>query len=240
MAPKSSDGGMSAVFARLIKSLMVAVLLPLPVGMLTGMLERLELISLSGGTYREWVTWGFMTYVGFHVLIYQPAPVFQASHRVFATVAAWLFGGQVASVDDGGGRGKGGKGPKGAAGQGSTLVAFSPYVIPVYTVLTCLLGWAAGQWADRKFTDGPLSFLIGVTMAFHWLMTANDLQQQRARWHIETYLLAIGLVFLLTLLLGGMCLPWAFPEFSFVRAIGDGLGHTQSIYRAVALELFFR
>ena len=54
MAPKSSDGGMSAIFARLIKSLMVAVLLPLPVGMLTGMLERLELISLSGATYREW------------------------------------------------------------------------------------------------------------------------------------------------------------------------------------------
>jgi len=234
MAQKSSSGGMSAIIARLIKSLMVAVLLPLPVGMLAGMLERLELISLSGATYREWVVWGFTTYVGFHVLIYQPAPLFQASHRVFATLAAWLFGGQVSSVE-------GGKKPKGDAGsQGSTLVAFSPYVVPVYTVLVCAFGWLAGQWADRKFVDGPISFLVGVTMAFHWLMTADDLQQQRSRWHIETYLLAIGLVFLLTLLLGGMCLSWAFPEFSFVHALSDGLTQAKAIYRTVVLELFFR
>ena len=76
-------------------------------------------------------------------------------------------------------------------------------------------------------------------MAFHWLMTADDLQQQRDRWHMETYLLAIGLVFVVTLLIGGACLPWAVPEFSFLRALADGLAYAQTLYWTLVQRLFF-
>ena len=86
--------------------------------------------------------------------------------------------------------------------------------------------------------DGPASILIGVTIAFHWLMTADALQQQRSRWHLETYLLAIGLVFALTLLIGGACLPWAIPEFSFVRALSDGCSRAQTIYTTIIQRVF--
>ena len=225
---------------RFIKAVMVAFLLPLAVGLLLGILEQLEVVSLSGGTFREWIGYGFMTYVWVHLLLYRPAPLFQASHRLFSSIAAWLFGGQVASVEQSGsGKGKGGKGAKGdAAVQGSTLVAFSPYVIPLYTILVCAGGWLLTRWWDRTLLDGPVSFLIGLTAAFHWLMTADDLQQQRARWHLETYLLAIGLVFVLTLLIGAACLPWAIPEFAFTRALADGFSRTQAIYTTIIQRVF--
>ena len=239
MAKRSSS--FSAVLARCVKAAMVAVLLPLPIGALAGMLEQLELISLSGATYREWVGWGFMAYIGFHVLLYRPVRLFRASHRLFSTLALWLFGGQVSSVEGAGGAdAKKGKGQKaGPAAQGSTLVAFSPYVIPVYTVLVCALGWLGGRWWPRALMDGPVSFLIGATTAFHWLMTADELQQQRERWHIETYLLAISLVFMLTLLVSGACLPWALPEFSFITALSAGFARTKAIYASLVQQLFF-
>ncbi len=235
---------LAAALGRLIKVAMVAVVVPAAVGLFQGLREQLDIATLSGGTFREWIGWGLITYVVVHLILYRPVAVFQVSRRLFATIAVWLFGGQVASMEGGpdGGGAKGskkGKGSKGAAKvEGSPLVAFSPYVIPLYTMLVCAGGWLASRWIDRRWLDGTLGFLVGATIAFHWVMTADDLQQQREQWHLETYLLYVGLVFLLTLIIGGACLPWVTPEFSFVRALSTGLAHTQAIYTALLDQLF--
>ena len=236
---------LAAFFGRVLKSLMVVLLLPLALGLLLGLREQLEFITLSGGTYRQWLEWGLLTYVITHLLLLKPVSLFRASHWVFSTLAVWLFGGQVATTDALAGGGKSGKGGKRGEGgdappaQGSPLVAFSPYVVPVFTVLACVLGWLLRKWWDRTFVDGPVSFLVGVTIALHWLMTAEELQQQRSRWHLETYLLALCLVFIVTLLIAAACLPWAVPELSFTQALGAGLSRTQAMYATLIQRLFF-
>ena len=234
---------LATLLERLMKAVMVVLLIPVAVGLLQGVTQQLDLMSASRGvTFLNWIRGGFVTYLWVHLLLYRPAPLFQVSHRLFSTIAVWLFGGQVASVEGAGGKGKGPKGGKGAkadaSAQGSTLVAFSPYVIPLSTVLVCVAGWVSGRWFDRALVDGPVSWFIGATIAFHWLMTADHLQQQRAQWHLETYFLAVGLVFILTLVIGSACLPWAIPEFSFVRALSDGFTHTQAVYTAIIQRLF--
>lgn len=239
MAKTTSDEPtLMTVLARFVKAGMVAMVIPLIIGLLQGILRQLDVISASGSTFRDWVGWGFVTYVGIHVLLYRPVSMFRVSHRLFSVLAVWLFGGQVTTVDtDETKKGKGAK--EDPAVQGSPLVAFSPYVIPLYLILVSAGGILLRQWLHRSFVDGPLSFLVGFMIAFHWLMTADDLQQQRDRWHVETYLLAIGLVFVVTLLIGGACLPWAVPEFSFLDALADGLAQTQTIYWTVLHRLFF-
>ena len=236
MAKGSSKA--AEVLSRLIKAVMVAVLIPLAIGLLAGILEQLDITTSSGATFQQWIAWGFVTYVGIHLLLYRPTTLFRMSHHLFSLLAVWLFGGQVSSVEESGGGGKGKAGKGGHAAQGSTLVAFSPFVIPLPMILVCAGGWLAAHWLDRAMLDGPVAFSIGLTSAFHWLMTAEALQEQRARWHIETYLLAIGLVFVLTLVLGGVCLPWAVPEFSFARALSDGLTQTQEMYSTLIHRLF--
>jgi len=244
---KASSNRIVTFFARLIKVAMVVIVLPAAVGLLLGVLQQLERISVGRLTARAWIDRGFLTYVGLHLLLYRPAPLFRVSHRLFSVLAVWLFGGQVATVGDAGGGGerggkergkKSGGGSDPQAAQGSTLVAFSPYVIPLYMVLVCAIGWILTRWWDPAWVQGPVSVLIGVTMAFHWIMTADDLQQQRKRWHLETYLLALGLVFVLTLLIGAACLPWALPDFSFVQALSDGLASAQAILTAIIQHLF--
>jgi hypothetical protein len=225
------------VLARLLKALMAVLVVPVAVGLLIGTIGQLERITLSGGTFLYWVTWGFSVYLALHLLLYRPVPLFRISHRITSTIAIWLFGGQVASVEHGGGKG-GGKGKGMPAPEGSTLVAFSPYAVPVYLVLFCLAGFLARRFVDRLYVDAPVSALAGAAIAFHWVMTADDLQQQRERWHIETYLLALGLVFVLTILVSAACLPWAVPEFSFVRALADGLTRAGEMYRTSFEQLF--
>ena len=242
----NASSKVAAVLGRSLKVLIVALLLPLPIGLLSGILDQLEAIQLAGVTARRLVISGFLTYAGCHVLLYRPVALFKSGQWVFSTLAAWLFGGQVSTTDGAatsGGKGKGGKAPKGQKGdvgsQGSPLVAFSPYVIPVYTVLVCAAAWLLSRWVEHRFLDGPATALIGVATAFHWLMTADDLQPQRERWHVETYLLAIGLVFLLTLLIGSACLWLALPDFSYYQALRDGWAASVRIYQAVTRQLFF-
>jgi hypothetical protein len=185
------------------------------------------------------VWWGFGTYVGVHLLLARPVRLFRASHAIFSALAVWLFGGQVSSVEQaGGGKAKRAAAAADPAGQGSTLVAFSPYVVPLYVVLTSAAGWFLSRWVDRVWVDGPISFLLGLFMAFHWLMTADHLQAQRSRWHFETYLLALSLVFVLTLLVAAACLPWTVPDFSFLRALSDGLARAREIYTSNFQRLF--
>jgi hypothetical protein len=241
MGKRSSS--LLAVVGRLLKVTMVALVVPFAIALLLSLLDQLSLPSASGGaTFRDWALRGAWTSIGVHLLLYRPVRLFQISHRLFSAIAVWLFGGQVASVEQEGGQGgkgrasKGGKGE--AAAQGSTLIAFSPYVIPLYTVLVCAAGWTLGRSLDRAMVDGPVGFLIGMTMAFHWLMTADHLQQRRAQWHLETYLLAVGLVFVLTLIVGGACLPWAVPGVSFVRALTEALPRAQAIYSSIIQQVF--
>lgn len=241
------------LLSRILKGLTVAVLLPVVVGLLVGVRERLAAVDVAGTALLAWVDRGALTYAGIHLLLYRPEALFRASHRVFSTIAVWLFGGQVASVDQassGGGRrakkgddkGKDEKAGKRSAGpQGSVLVAFSPYVVPIYTILVCLAGWGSAQFAQVEiYRLAPIvGFLAGLTLMFHWLMTADDLQEQRSRWHLETYLIAVALVFLVTLVIGAACLPWAVPEFSFGPAVSEGVSRAQSIYATLIQRLFF-
>ena len=152
---------------RVIKVLMVILIVPLAIGLLQGILNQLVLLGVAGFSVHALIGWGFGTYVGLHIVLYRPELLFRVSHQLFAALAAWLFGGHVSSVA-GQGSGKGAKGPKAdAAAQGSTLVAFSPYVIPSYLVLVCVSSWVLTHWVDRMWIDAPVAVLIGVTMAFH-------------------------------------------------------------------------
>ncbi len=235
-----ASSSLTALLGRLVQVAMVVLVLPLAVGLLQGLLEQVDVVSSPGTPFLRWIALGFFTYVGGHLFLYRPVGLFHLSHRMFSALAVWLFGGSVASVEGPGGTGKGSQRAKGAGdAQGSTLVAFSPYVIPCYALLVCAAGWLLGRWWDRASLYGPVSVLLGATMAFHWIMTADDLQRQRDRWHVETYLLAISLVFALTLLIADACLAWAIPGFSFVQALGEGLRRTAAIYQEIIQQLFF-
>ena len=243
MATPSSS--LAAGVGRIIKVAVAALVIPFAIGLLRSILDALQVPTASGRTYAEWATWGFAAYVGMHLLLYRPLGLFRVSHRMFSTLAVWLFGGQVASTEGGKGAGRGGgkrsrdgEGGDSPAAQGSTLVAFSPYVIPLYVILASLAALVLRHRLSPEWVEAPAGFLLGFLMAFHWIMTADDLQQQRERWHIETYLLALGLVFVLTLLISGACLPWAVPGFSFVSALSEALSRTQAMYAWLVSRLF--
>jgi len=239
-----TESNLAQILGRTIKWLVVVTLVPLGLGLLQGLLKELETASASGATFRQLALWGFWSYLGVHLVLLRPVPLFQASHRLFSLLAVSLFGGQVTTVEGatestGTGKSRRGKTARnGVSAEGSPLVAFSPYVVPLYLILVCAAGFFLRQGIARAFVDVPISFSLGMTAAFHWLMSLDHLQEQRSHWPLEVYLMAIGLVFTATLLIGSACIPWAIPEFSFIRALSDGLSRAQKTYGVLIHVLF--
>jgi hypothetical protein len=248
MGKTSSNIGLA--LSRALKIAVVFFLVPLVIGLLRGVRQELDVAVIGQRTALYWVDVGALTYIWVHLLLWRPVPVFRVSREMFSTLATWLFGGQVSSVDEvqtgrrapAPKKGRGDKdkddGKQGGPAQPSTLVAFSPYVMPLYTVLVCAAGWVLARWIDAALIEQPAALLVGITLTFHWLMTADELQQQRKRWHLETYLLAIGLIFTLTVLIAAACLPLAVPAFSAGRALTEGWAQAQHVYRALVQGLF--
>ena len=59
---KTGSSLLSAL-GRLVKCAVVAVLIPLAAGLLQSVLQELDMITTSRGTFRQWMEWGFATYV---------------------------------------------------------------------------------------------------------------------------------------------------------------------------------
>jgi hypothetical protein len=170
-----------------------------------------------------------------HLLFYKPQSLFRVQHRLLSRLALWLFGGQVFTAGPEDGKGKTTSAPK----AGSTLVVFSPYLVPLYTILLCLVMGAVRLWWDVGVAEAPAAFLIGSSLAFHWVMTADDLQRDRSRFPLELYLIALAIIGLISLVLISLCLPLAVPELSLAGVFAEALAQTWTIYTSAIRILFF-
>ena len=241
----------SQIIGRLVKGAVGILLIPPVLGMALGLYRPLKAIGAGEWSCAQWFFWGAASYVGFHLLLYKPRTLFGLNHALLARLAVWLFGGQVSTVGGEGaeaapaapkpkGKGKGkGKDKDTKSGAGaSTLVVLSPYLVPLYVVLVCVLTWAATQWVSASFLNAFVSLLIGVALCFHLVMTADELQQDRDRFPIEMYLIALTISSLFSLMITGLCLPMALPELSWSSLFGEAASSTGLIYAAIFRTLF--
>jgi hypothetical protein len=91
--------------------------------------------------------------------------------------------------------------------------------------------------ADR--VDAIAGLLIGASLSFHWVMTADDLQQHREQFPIDAYLLALGVIGLVSLLIVTLCMPLAVPGFSLPGVLAETLTTAGTLYTSVLHTLFF-
>ncbi len=233
------------LLGRFGKGLVGALLIPPVIGFALGLYRGLEPLTARAHSCADWFLWGVMGYVALHLLFYKPTVLFRASHALLARLAGGLFGGQVATVDPdapAGSKPKAkskGSGKSGGSRQGSTLVALSPYLVPLAVILVSLGAWAASHWVETSALSGVASLLLGVALTFHLAMTAEDLQQDRARFPVELYLMALALSGLASLLVAICCLPLAVPGFSIPSALADAMASDRAMYTAIIHTLFF-
>lgn len=227
---------------RFVKAFVGLLLAPLVIGLLLGILHQLETLFVGPKSFADWASAGAVGYVGVHLFLYQPEPLFRVQHLLLSRVSLWLFGGQVSTVDPpkSGGKKGGQASAKDKAGgaKDSTLLALSPYLVPLYPILICVAFWVSKRWVALWPVEAAAAVLIGATAMFHWVMTAHDMQQHRERFPIDAYLLALAIIGVVSTLVISVCLPLA-AEFSLPGLFADALATAAGIYTAVFRTLFF-
>ena len=229
---------------RFVKILIGVSLIPLALGIALGIRQQLERWLIGPKSFAEWVALGALSYLGLHLFVYKPQLLFRVQHRLLSRLSVWLFGGQVATTTPKGEpskndkKGKGKSKGAGEGSQGSTLLVLSPYLIPLYTLFACLASWVLKRWLTPALVDPATGFLVGATLMLHWVMAADDLQQDRNRFPPDAYLLALSLIAVVTLVVVSLCLPMAVPDFSLPSVFAEALARARAIYTSVLHTLF--
>ncbi len=244
MAKRTSKG--PQLFGRLVKGLVGALLIPPVVGISLGLYEQLSTVRAGREHAGQWFLWGLAGYAGMHLLLYRPMVLFRVNHALLERLAVWLFGGQVATVGSEAPaprakpkRGKDDGADDTPPAEASTLVVFSPYLVPLYVVLLCVIAWALTKWTDVERITWLTSLLIGIGLSFHLSMAGEDLQEHAEQFPIETRLMALAISALTSVTIAIVCLPLALPAFSIPAAFARAGDATAAIYSYAAHALFF-
>ncbi len=230
----------SHVISRVIKGLVGIVLIPPAIGLAIGIARQLDVVPAGLHSYSTWWRWGIVGYVGMHVLFYKPRAMFRVHHAMLARVARWFFGGQVSTTEGGASKGKksSSKGKGQSDGEGSTLVVISPYLVPLYVVFISVLAWAVSHWIASAMVTGLMVCLMGAGVSFHLAMTAEYFQEDRERFPIELYVMAMAISGIVSFIVVSVCLPLVLPDFSMPGVFLDAATSAQTIYATVVQTLF--
>lgn len=153
--------------------------------------------------------YGVIAYLAFHVFIYKPDPLYVFAHETTHALMARLLGGRVFKfkVSNSGG--------SVGTDKTNTIVALAPYMIPFYSVLTCIVYLAMSFFTDPAKYTNHFIFAIGATLSFHFVLTSEILRIKQSDVVKSGYIFSMCLITLVNLAIMSGILNGLFAEFSF-------------------------
>jgi hypothetical protein len=212
------------MFLKFLRTLIGILLIPVAIGTGEAFYALISNINLVSGVLRL-LERGVLLYLLFHVIVIRPVYIYVLGHEFVHVLAAWLCGGKVVSFN---------VSPSGgnvATSKTNFFIELSPYFVPIYTILLgpiFLLLKATGK--EPPHMTAIFVFLVGVTLAFHFVMTSEVLRMQ------QPDIMKSGLIFSLVLIfVGNLIVVMAvfcpiFDNLSFVGFIKDSASNSAGIY----------
>jgi hypothetical protein len=183
------------------------LLLPIVIGVTAAFLGALR---LTDGRVAAAFGWGAVAYLVLHILLYQPAQVFDAGKKMSEQAIGFFF----------------------------PLVKVAGFCVPIFTLLSFgLYALVAAVW-KRPDTLPFFVFLASFTFTMHMVFSANALKAKNAGWLKENYLLAIFTVYIVSMIIIALVFSFLAPDFDlgdFFRRCGDVAG---AIYSVSFRQLF--
>ncbi|MBI5050793.1 MAG: hypothetical protein HZC11_07990 [Nitrospirae bacterium] len=148
------------------------------------------------------------------------------------TVSSWLFGGRTKQfqVTD--------KGGSVTSTKSNTFINLAPYLVPIYTILIWLVYLLLSLLYSLERYRNHFLFLIGLSLAFHIIFTAELLKTKQSDLLKSGYLFSISIIYIVNISIIAFCLNLIFPNFSFVEFFKSYYQITGDIYDFVFRQLF--
>jgi len=218
------------MFHKTLKTLTGILLLPLAVGTTKAFCVSVSEISLFSGSLRV-LERGVLTYLIFHVMVMRPAYLYVLGHEFVHVLATWICGGKVVSfnVTPAGGNV--------VTSKSNIFIELSPYFVPIYSILlgpVFFLLKATGN--TPPFMSMVFLFFMGVTMAFHFVMTSEVLRMQQPDIIKSGVIFSLVLIFICNLVvIMGVFSP-VFDSLSFTDFIRSAWAKSSALYNVIYAE----
>ncbi|MGB2630880.1 MAG: hypothetical protein WBD24_06290 [Candidatus Omnitrophota bacterium] len=216
---------------RILKTLVGILLLPVAVGTGTAFYVLISSIEPASGSLHI-LERGVLIYLLVHVFVMRPAYLYVLGHEFVHVLATWLCGGKVLSFNVTPSSGNV------VTSKTNFFIELSPYFVPFYTLLLGLI------FLVLRSTDiyiphlsGIFLFLIGVTLAFHFVMTTEVLKVQQSDIAKSGFIFSMVLIFIGNLIIVMAVFSPFFEGISFVDFLKSSVTYSGDIYRQLVEKL---
>ena len=215
------------MFLKFLKTLIGILLIPVAIGTGKAFYALISDISLVSNVLRL-LERGVLLYLLFHVIVIRPVYIYVLGHEFVHVLATWICGGKVVSFN---------VAPSGgnvSTSKTNFFIELSPYFVPIYTILlgpVFLLLRATGKTFPH--ISAVFIFLIGITLAFHFVMTSEVLRMEQMDIARSGFVFSLVIIFVGNLIVVMAVFCPIFDNLSFVSFIKDSALNSAELYRLI-------
>ncbi|MFH1856396.1 MAG: hypothetical protein ABH836_04085, partial [Candidatus Omnitrophota bacterium] len=212
---------------RFLKTLLGILLLPVAVGTALSFYALILDIGFASNMFHLFER-GVLIYLLFHVFVARPVYLYVLGHEFVHVLATWLSGGSVVSFN---------VTPRGGSvvtSKTNFFIELSPYFVPLYTLLigpAFFILKAAG--VQIPFMSAIFVFVVGITLAFHFAMTAEALKLRQSDVGKSGIIFSFVLIFIGNLIVVMAVFCPVFADLSFVGFIKNSWANSWDIYTGI-------
>ena len=190
-----------------LKLILAVLLLPLTIGITASFWENLRLVqsSISGA-----FGWGVVSYLILHILLYEPAQVFDTGKKITEKATGFLL----------------------------PMFKIAGFCIPIFTILSFAAYYLSSLIWKNVDLFPFFAFLAAFTFTMHIAFTANALKGKQAGWLKENYFFSIFIIYIINMLIITGAFTLLTSEFSFLEFWKRAAGIAGAIYTASFRQLF--
>ena len=212
------------MFSKIFKNLLGILLLPAAVGVAQAFYGQISDISVFSGILRV-IERGVLVYLVFHLIVIRPVYLYVLAHEFVHVIATWICGGHVVSFN---------VSPSGGnvvTSKTNFFIELSPYFVPLYTIFLGAI-YVLMRSLDIRVPHMTLIFLflVGATLAFHFVMTAEVLKIQQPDIAKSGLFFSLAIIFIGNIIVVTAVFSPLF-RMSFVEFLRDAAGNSAELYR---------
>jgi hypothetical protein len=212
---------------RIFRTILGLLFIPAAIGFGEAFYTNISAISLFNGSLHI-IERGVLAYLLIHVFVFRPVYIYVLGHELVHVVATWICAGSVVSFN---------VTPSGGnvvTSKTNFFIELSPYFIPLYTLILGLIYWMLQSWGYAGAKSAAIFlFLVGFTLAFHFVMTFEALRLQQADVARSGMVFSFIIIFISNLVIVAALFSPVFAKVSFSGFFMDAVHNSGDLYKEV-------
>ncbi|MFH1837301.1 MAG: hypothetical protein ABH862_04245 [Candidatus Omnitrophota bacterium] len=213
------------MFLKFFRTIIGLLFVPVAIGTAKAFGAAISQISFLNGVFHI-LERGTLVYLLFHVLVARPIYLYVLGHETVHVLATWICGGKIVSfnVTPSGGNV--------STSKTNFFIELSPYFVPLYTIIIGII-FAFLRMIDKVpvFLPEMLLFMIGLSLAFHLVMTAEALKIRQPDIVKSGMVFSFVLIFVCNLVVVIAVFAPIFSDISFTNFIRQAYDGSIDVYR---------